>query len=279
VTADNRFDVLNESETKAMDTGSVLIARGLEKFPEAARQKVDAAFAEGELWLRHALAELSSSTLSRGTKLILGEIFGRDAVAQKDDLETLRTALIANLSDLRNYLRDLKENNGWRLGLVAFRENYDGLTTSSKSQGHNIWLNVKAIDEVHTLSLANILVHESAHAMYADKSRHIYDFWYLSVHLPAAATPGEVEDYPPSKLILSGDVVDEGPVEKQMNPHGRKAYEEIINASLTQTGQSPTTSPSERRAAFVNNPRVRVAVIMRNADSYPGLLMNFRRKN
>ncbi|WP_081264464.1 RHS repeat domain-containing protein [Pseudomonas fluorescens] len=280
VTADNRFDVLNESETKAINEGSELVARGLDYFPAAARQKVNDAFAEGEFWLREATKELSSSTLSRSTKKLLEKIFGEDALAKEEDIDNLRTPLQQKLSDLSNYLRDLKENNGWRLGLAKFeRGGITGRTAYNNTQSHNIWLSLELIENSHALRVASTLVHEAAHAMYLGEGQHVHDFWYLPEALPADATSEDIDTYPLLKLLMSEDVVSEGPVEERMNPHGRKAYEGIINVSLKQTGQSPATSPSERREAFVKNPRVRAAVIMRNADSYPGLLMNFRRKN
>ena len=280
VTADNRFDVLNESETKAMDTGSVLIARGLENFPEAARQKVDAAFTEGELWLREAMKALSSSTLSSSTKILFEKFFGKDALANEKGTDGLRIALQEKLNDLSNYLRDLKGSDSWRLGLVKFgRAGVNGETAYNNSQHHNVWLSLDLIEKSHVLGVANTLVHEAAHAMYAGGGQHVRDFWYLPETLPADATSEDIDTYPLLKILMSEDVVSQGPIEERMNPNGRKAYEGTINASLKQSGQSPAKSPEERRTAFVKNPRVRVAVIMRNADSYPGLLMNFRRKN
>lgn len=281
VTADNRFDVLNESETRAMNEGVVFNARGLEHFPAAARQKIDAAFTEAELWLGEATKALSSSPLSESTKILLGKTFGVDFLADEKGTDKIRIVWHEKLNDLSNYLQDLKGSNSWRLGLVQFeRATVQGRTSFNATQGHNIWLSSNQIEEKsHTFKVAEILVHEASHAMYADMQLRVWDFWYLpSTNIPATATSGLIDSYVQLTLSMSESFSRKGPEEGPMKPILLKLYGAIINTALKPIGQS-ATSPSERREAFVENSSARINVIMRNADSYRGFLINFRQKN
>lgn len=281
VTESPRFDVLNESETNALNQGMHFDARGLDYFPQPLHEKVVAGLDEGLSWIQNAQSALSSKDLSASSQKYLNLVFGAEYAANRNESEELRTALLGSLQRLGSYMQQLKGADSWRLSLVQKLSNHAvGRTVSNNTQKKQIWLSRDHVESAHVFSLARTLVHESAHAMYNySNPQRVDDIWYLRIgKLSEQASEQDIENFALTALLMSAERIEDGPDEAKMPGNGRADYKGIIDGFQAASGGGAVTSAAQRLTLFKSNLAARRNVILHNADSYPGLLMAFRNK-
>jgi insecticidal toxin complex protein TccC len=277
----NSYDVMNEQETMSeANHGATLIARGLENFPEYLRQKIQDAMVLGHGWLDEMIAGLGSQQMDAVTSRVMRWTFGSDYLLPENDPEGLRDQLLGTMTELKAYLSRLSGNDSWRLSLVEGEGRFSGVTVDTAAQGNLIWLDRSFVESRHSVGLASTILHEATHAMRSFSSNDfINDFWYVGAEAPlVGATADDIDNYLFQAVNSSlGRVLNDSgninaPSEAGMAIGPRETYIRLIDTMLSDVGEAPTTSSSERASIYREETGLRQSLVLRNADSLAAML-------
>ena len=146
----------------------------------------------------------------------------------------------------------------------------------SRINGSRIVLD-QAVAQEGGLLLSVILLHESLHAVAMRNDRmdddDIVDYWYS---VPRMDGPVDKKALEKATHDNAKALVATGPVEDNMGHLERAHYARQINQVTDFLGLARAPDSGKRNEYFRTIPRVRKAVVSRNADSLTGIALMFR---
>lgn len=282
----NRVDVggfngedIHEEQALANSRHYRLVAQGLDAFPEVERNKVESSLALGIEWLDSALEVFESpdNDSLAYADFMLKAFFGTQP---SDERTPMVAELVEALGGIKGYMAGLISTQRRHLSLADIpHANTAGVTQKLNSLGKVIWLSNIHVRESADIAIAATLVHESAHALTPGTAASaIKDFWYLTPFPPKHdATFDELKDYQVSILNNSQVRAQAAPDEKEMLPDHQRGYRNLVNQVLRSQGAPSAIGLTQREDAYRTNAMVRRQVVLKNADSFAALAMQFHR--
>ncbi|EKT4523641.1 RHS repeat protein [Pseudomonas putida] len=285
----NSYDVLNEHEMSRLNAGLIFVGRGLEALPEGINASIHNALGMASSWLDSLIQDLSRESPSLFANKMMEMTFGSDYSWPGNDPEGLNRAVLLLMAKLKRYVVALQGAESWRIAVVEGQvpswQNVQGVTNYSVAQGSQITLPKNVIETSHPVVLAQVLLHEASHALFAlGSDEYISDFFYSKAELPPKdASQARVEEYLVASISSNAQWVPDknGQMtaldESSMQPNIRSQYINIFNTMLAQGGLPPAVSQEERKDMYRHDPAVRQSILLRNADSLAVLAMQFHK--
>ncbi|WP_425929787.1 RHS repeat domain-containing protein [Pseudomonas sp. NyZ201] len=272
-------DSIDHAETILSTDGNRLVADGFDKFEPEWQNKVREAVQWVQQWTTAARKALQGELDQQYLEAAIAASFGPDLLKLPESLDTVKKDLGARLQSAEDFLQGAISDSGGRLLVAEYaNEQLQALTLKFGQWGARIALSASVI-QGSKLNLAATLLHEALHAAGTQTGRgwdqdDVLDHWYVLPTLVDAEVGPGLEAMLHSRAIST---VQEGPDEQKMSPFNRPLYIGLMDRLTKQYRRPPAASADERARYFRNYPRMRQAVILRNADSITAFAMTFDR--
>ena len=270
------MDVMDDVEFDLATYRGQMVSSGLDNFSPQARRNVRSSVHSGRRWIKNTLKAFDNRASRRQVTDALSSTFGAD-VLNEGFRSDLKRHIFDTLREARGYLARLSAEEGWRL-LMGKLNDDEGQSYSvfSRINGSRIVLD-QAVAQEGGLLLSVILLHESLHAVAMRNDRmdddDIVDYWYS---VPRMDGPVDKKALEKATHDNAKALVATGPVEDNMGHLERAHYARQINQVTDFLGLARAPDSGKRNEYFRTIPRVRKAVVSRNADSLTGIALMFR---
>ena len=272
-------DVIDHAEATLEQGGHRLLANGFEHFDTGWQDKVREAVGIVQQWTSAARAGLEGGLDQSYVQEAIAATFGADVLRLPESLEKTKGELSLRLEKAQAYLQGAIAERGGQLLVAGFADQrLQALTLKSHALGARIAISSSAM-QGSMLNLAATLLHEALHGSGTEAGRDweaddVLDYWYVLPVLKDGAGVHELEEM----LHRNAErAAREGPDEDRMGELGKRMYLRLSDRLATQFGRPQASSAEARRHYFKVYPRMRQAIILRNADSLTAFAMSFDR--
>jgi insecticidal toxin complex protein TccC len=257
------FDVKTEQEMYSLDNNRMLQeARGLAEFSPVQRAKFKEAAKTAVRLLDKTRAELGKESPRKGVDKVFKAIFGD--VNQEHQMQ-----IVADLDKAfemqRDFLHSLTGESAWKIGLFRTDGNVVGVArnASDYEPERTMSLSASLVEEGHTLEVASTLIHEASHI-----TQNTVDSFYNALGaLKAGSDSTDVAQWSRAIRGVVRSIRETGPDEESSATVVAR-YTEVMDSILRRP-----TSKAIRTDEFVNEPFIRSAVLLANADTFSSFVM------
>jgi insecticidal toxin complex protein TccC len=257
------YDVLSEAETlNRQKMGYRTIARGLEEFTLSHRKAFEEGVSVAASMLKHVIKELRKESPGHG-------ISGALKAAFRDIDDELRQEVIARLIPAfvrqKDFLESLAGEAGHKIDVFTTNINARGLTypRTLYRPERTIAIASFLLEEHHPLDLAKTLIHEASHA-----SESTSDVYYHGLDILARdSTHEQVVAWTTKVRHTMREVSKRGLDTRHIGLVDLEGFIDTADQSI---------SSDELKQRFLQEPAVRVEVLLENADTYPLFVLSTR---